>query len=94
MTQIHFSASAVADLQRLREFIAINNSEAAARVALRIRESIGTLALFPAKGRPVEATEGVRELIAGNYVVRYLHLEDEERIIILRVWHGKEYRDL
>ncbi len=50
--------------------------------------------LFPAKGRPVEALEGVRELIAGNYIVRYLHFEDEERVVILRIWHGKEYRDL
>ena len=30
------------------------DSVAAARVAMRIRESIGTLALFPAKGRPSE----------------------------------------
>ena len=94
MTQIQFSVSAVADLQRLRDFIAVNNEEAAARVALRIRESIATLALYPAKGRPVEDLEGVRELIAGNYVVRYLNLEDEETIVILRIWHGKEYRDL
>ena len=94
MTQIQFSVSAVADLQRLRDFIAVHNQEAAARVALRIRESIATLALDPAKGRPVENLEGVRELIAGNYVVRYLNLEDEETIVILRVWHGKEYRDL
>ena len=42
MTQIQFSISAVADLQRLRDFIAVHNEEAAARVALRIRESIAT----------------------------------------------------
>ncbi|MGF1480287.1 MAG: type II toxin-antitoxin system RelE/ParE family toxin [Cyanophyceae cyanobacterium] len=94
MIQIQFSQSAVADLQRLRDFIAASNEEAAARVALRIRESIGTLALFPAKGRPVENIEGVRELVAGNYVVRYLHREPEEQIVILRIWHGKEYRNL
>ncbi|ELS03640.1 plasmid stabilization system protein [Xenococcus sp. PCC 7305] len=92
MTQIQFSVSAIADLQRLRDFIAVNSEEAAARVALRIRESIATLALYPAKGRPVNDLEGVRELIAGNYVIRYLY-ENEERIVILRVWHGKEYRD-
>lgn len=93
MIQIQFSINAIADLQRLRDFIAVNNKKAAARVALRIRESIATLALYPAKGRPVEELEEVRELIAGNYVVRYLHLDDEERIVILRIWHGKEYRD-
>ena len=94
MTAITFSASAVKDLQRLRKFIAVHNSEAASRVAQRIRESIATLALFPAKGRPIEELEGVRELVAGNYVVRYLHEEAKDSIVILRIWHGKEYRDL
>lgn len=94
MTQIQFTVSAVADLKRLREFIAANNPEAAERVAQRLRESVATLALFPAKGRPVETLEGVRELIAGSYVVRYLHSEEEAQITILRIWHGKEYRDL
>ena len=44
-------------------------------------------------GRPVQGLEEVRELVAGNYVVRYLHIEDEDRVVILRIWHGKEYRD-
>lgn len=94
MTDITFSKSAVEDLQRLRQFIAVNNKEAAARVALRIRESIATLALFPAKGRPIEELEGVRELIAGNYVVRYIHEATKDRVVVLRIWHGREYRDL
>lgn len=63
MIRIQFSQSAVADWQRLRDFTAANNEEAAVRVALRIRD-IGTL-VFPAKGRPVEVA-GVRELVAGN----------------------------
>lgn len=91
MTDIAFSKSAVEDLQRLRQFIAVQDSEAAARVAQRIRESIATLALFPAKGRPVEGFPNVRELIAGNYIVRYVY--EEERITILRIWHEREYRD-
>ncbi len=94
MTQLEFSASAVSDLKRLREFIAVHNPEAAKRISLRIRQSIGKLATFPTIGRPVEELEGVRELIAGNYVVRYFYLEDEDKLVILRVWHGKEYRDL
>ena len=93
MTQLAFTASALADLKRLRDFIAIHDPQAAERIALRLRQAIGKLVTFPAVGRLVPDLEEVRELVAGNYVVRYLHIEDEERILILRVWHGKEYRE-
>jgi len=93
MTQLQFSASAVEDLKRLREFIAVNNPEAAENVSLRLRQAIGKLTLFPAIGRPVLELDGVREFVVDNYVVRYLYT-DENLIVILRVWHGKEYRDL
>ncbi len=89
--KIEFSVSAVRDLKRLREFIAVHNPQTAERVSLRIRQAIGKLALFPEMGRPVEELEGVRELIAGNYVIRYSYSEDV--VFILRIWHGKEYRD-
>ena len=75
----------------MRDFIAKNNPDAAARVSLRLRQAIGKLALFPEVGRIVPELDGVRELIAGNYVVRYSRTD--EAIYILRVWHGKEYRD-
>ena len=89
--KIEFSASAVKDLKRLREFVAIHNPQAASRISLRIRQAIGKLALFPEIGRPVEDLEEVRELIAGNYVVRYYYSDDV--VFILRIWHGKEYRE-
>ena len=88
---IEFSASAVKDLKRLRQFIAVRNPQAAKRISLKIREAISKLALFPEIGRPVEGLEGVRELIAGNYVVRYSYSSDV--VFILRIWHGKEYRE-
>jgi len=93
MISLQFSQSAVSDLKRLREFIAIHDPDAAARISLRIRQSIAKLVNFPARGRPVQDLEQVREFVAGNYVVRYLHIENEDRVVILRVWHGKEYRD-
>jgi toxin ParE1/3/4 len=89
--KLQFSESAVQDLVRLREFIAENNPQAAGRVSLRLRQSIGKLVLHPDIGRPVPELENVRELIAGNYVVRYLR--EEDTIFILRVWHGKEFRN-
>ncbi len=90
--EINFSASAVQDLIRLREFIAANNPASAERISLRLQQAIGKLALYPDIGHRVEELEGVRELVAGNYVVRYLR--SDEKIFVLRIWHGKEYRGL
>ena len=92
MTSLQFSRSAVSDLKRLRKFIAIHDPDAAERISLRIRQSIAKLVNFPAIGRPVQELEQVREFVAGNYVLRYLHIENEDRVVILRIWHGKEYR--
>lgn len=89
--KLKFSESAVRDLIRLREFIAENNPQAAERVSLRLRQSIGKLVLYPDIGRSVPDCENVRELIAGNYVVRYLR--EEDTIFVLRIWYGKEFRD-
>ncbi len=89
--KLQFSESAVQDLIRLREFIAQNNPQAAERVSLRLRQAIGKLVLYPDIGRPVPELENVRELIAGDYVVRYLR--EEDTVFVLRVWHGKEFRD-
>lgn len=89
--RLEFSASAVRDLIRLRHFIAVHNPAAAERISLRLRQAIGKLVIHPDMGRPVPELTNVRELIAGDYVVRYLRSEDT--VFILRVWHGKEYRD-
>ncbi len=89
--KLESSESAVQDLVQLREFIAKNNPQAAARVSLRLRQAIGKLVLHPDIGRLVPEIENVRELVAGNYVVRYIH--EENTIFVLRVWHGKEFCD-
>ena len=47
--KLEFSASAVQDLIRLREFIAINNPQAASRFSLRLQQTIGKLALWGCK---------------------------------------------
>jgi toxin ParE1/3/4 len=89
--KLQFSESEVLDLVRLREFIAQKNPEAAERVSLRLRQAIGKLVLHPDIGRLVPEIPNVRELIAGNYVVRYLR--EEDTVFVLRIWHGKEFRE-
>lgn len=91
--RIAYSPEAIEDLRRLREFIAIKNPSAAKRIAASIIKGIQQLNPFPYLGLKVARApdpEMIRDLIIGNYTVRYL--VDGDEIDILRVWHHKEER--
>ena len=90
MMKLEFTQSAVYDLQRLREFIAVKNPSAAASISQQLRRSIQRLIDQPMLGQALEELPDVREWIAGDYLARYIVLE--EQIIILRIWHTKEDR--
>lgn len=85
-----FTHSSQRDLVRLRDFIAENNSQAARQISRRLVTSINRLANQPEMGNDVEELPGTQDLITGDYVVRYVVLE--ENLYILRIWHGKEDR--
>tara|TARA_B100002019_G_C21095449_1_gene510786 strand:+ start:412 stop:693 length:282 start_codon:yes stop_codon:yes gene_type:complete len=86
-----YTDEAIDDLQRLREFVAVHNPSAAARIATELVGKIELLPDFPRMGTPVEMVpvpDSVRDMVFGKYVVRYsVHAS---AIIILRVWHGLE----
>jgi plasmid stabilization system protein ParE len=88
-----YTQEAVDDLQRLREFIEIHNPAAAAKVAQTIITGVEKLKRFPRIGIEVKHAPDpdlIRDLILGNYIIRYL-LHDES-IYILHLWHHKEER--
>jgi len=86
-----YTDEAIEDLKRLREFIAVHNPSAAGRIATELVGKIELLPDFPKMGAPVEMApvpDSIRDMVFGNYVVRYsLHVS---AIIILRVWHELE----
>ena len=94
--KLAFSREARGDLVRLRAFIAKHNPAAAERLARRLIQGIERLLRNPRLGRRVTvapdqmAPEEIRDWVVGEYVVRYLIAD--ERIVVLRVWHGKEQR--
>ena len=89
------SPEAAADIERLRAFLAENNSDAAAKAAGILIEAVQSLAELPERGRP-SGIPGVRELIVAfggsAYVVRYAHRISAKEVVILRIWHGREMR--
>jgi plasmid stabilization system protein ParE len=91
--KLAYSEEAVADLVRLRAFVAENDPLAAARVAAELMARIENLRLFPAMGRAVELApepKAIRDAIFGKYVIRYTAYS--ETVVILRLWHHFEDR--
>ena len=90
---ISYSSESIEDLKRVRQFIEENNPAAAQRIAASILKGINQLNAFPYLGVEVQQApnpEVVRDLIIGNYIVRYLIRSND--IYILRVWHHQENR--
>lgn len=90
MMILQFTRSAQNDLERLRDFIAQNNPSAARRISQRLKNAITRLLDHPEMGVVVEEVEEARDLVHGDYIVRYTLLENT--VMILRIWHGKEDR--
>ena len=91
--RLSYSQEAVADLIRLREFIAGHDPAAAARIAAELVARISQLCAFPEIGRNVPEApqpDTVRDFISGRYVVRYtLH---GDALVVLHIWHQVENR--
>lgn len=91
MNKLIYTPEAIEDLRRLRDFIAKNNPSSAKKIAQELIHRIKNLQNMPMMGRPVALApqpEVVRDMIFGNYTVRYvIHAQT---IAILRVWHHYE----
>lgn len=86
MGQVRYSEDAIADLLALREYIALNNPSAAARVAARIRRSVDRLATYPKFGK-AGRVEGTRELVSAKFPYTIVYEEDQGECMVLRVLH-------
>jgi len=87
---LKFTAQALHDLHRLRNFIAKKIPTAATRYSEKLLLLIHKLNANPMLGKALENEHEVRELIAKHYVVHYA--VKGEIIYILKIWHGKEER--
>jgi len=88
--KLQFTAKALEDLERLHEFVAEKNPAAAERIRNQLLDTFQTLLEQPLGGKPVKSLP-VRQWVAGDYVIRYL-IENEQNLIIVRIWHGREDR--
>jgi plasmid stabilization system protein ParE len=90
--RIEWSAKAVADLDRLFDFLAPVNRRAAARTVQSLVAAPARLLEHPRLGEKLEEFEPreVRRILVGKYELRY-ELRDT-LIYVLRIWHTREDR--
>ena len=93
---LSFTSQALADLVRLREFIAVHSEISAERAAKSLLKGIMLLSRHPrlgmrvSKGDGEAAPEEIRDWMVDKYVVRYLI--SDQRLVVLRIWHQREDR--
>ena len=85
--KLRYTRQALADLDEARRYLAERNPEAAAAMAVRIRDAIDGLTAFPDRGRPGRV-ERTRELVipATPFVVAYRVAAGH--IDVLAILHG------
>lgn len=93
MPSISYSAQAVADLQRLHDFLATQDKDLARRAMWVIRDALQKITLMPERFRPVEGRMYEREAIIrfgrGGYIARFRHSPNGD-ITIARIKHQRE----
>jgi plasmid stabilization system protein ParE len=88
--QVIIAPSAQMDLADIVRYIAQHNSDAAARLGFELITSAEHLADFPEIGRrvPEFRQPNLREIICRSYRIIYRLRRDNQRIEIVRFWHG------
>jgi plasmid stabilization system protein ParE len=93
MPHLDFSRAALADLQRLRDFLRKKNPRAAKAAGETIIEAIKVLSTFPEAGRPSEGgNPDERELVIGHGRDGYIALYrfDGTAVRVLAIRHDRE----
>ena len=92
LAKLSYSEQALADLERLIDFLIDNDPGAAAETLELIEEAVNLLIRHPLIGRPVE--HEMRELVISHgstgYVALYSLEDDHDAVLILAIRHQRE----
>lgn len=92
MAKLSYSARALADLERLTDFLVEIDLAAATETLELIEEAVNILIRHPLIGRPVEF--GLRELVISRghsaYLALYSLEEEQDAVLILAICHQRE----
>lgn len=89
---IDYAKRAADDIDRLDEFLVLQDNPLRGQLAVFLAKAITILAAQPGIGRPVE--DACRELIVhrgrSGYLVRYRYNREQQTVIVLRIRHQNE----
>lgn len=92
MAKLSYSGQALADLERLADFLIEDSPSAALETVGLIEEAVALLARHPLIGRSVEF--GMRELVISRgrtgYVALYSFEQDHDAVLVLAIRHQRE----
>ena len=88
--KVIIAPSARADLEGIVRYVGAHNSDAAAQLGYELITRTEGIAVFPESGRVVPEFRQpfLREVICRQYRIIYRLQHDEQRIDIVRFWHG------
>jgi len=93
--RVEWSAAALADLDRFADFLQDRFPKLAKVVGREIVQKSDLLIEQPELGRPLPRRANLRQLVLrvlnASYVIHYRLAPD--RVVILRVFHGRESRE-
>lgn len=92
-----FLPEAVDDIDRLYDFLIAANPISAQKAMLAIDEGIALLLESPRLGVRMEDRPDYHQLYVpfgkSSYVLRYRIHTEQDTLVVVRVWHGREQRD-
>jgi plasmid stabilization system protein ParE len=92
--RLEWSADALADLDRFARFLRRQHPQLARIVADEIIEKAQVLTAHPRLGRPIAGREEYRQIVLqvlnAAYIFQYRY--NGARLVMLRVFHGRESR--
>ena len=89
--KIIFSPQAIADLEEIVRRIAKDDPQTAERIGNALIDRVAILENFPLLGSSYPKRPGVRKLVSRPYVIFYRTKPEENRVDILRYWHGARH---
>ncbi len=92
MATVSYAPRALADLERLSDFLAESDPHAAVRTIDLIVDAVAILEQHPLMGRPAEAD--LRELVISRgksgYLALYRYDGERDRVLVLAIRHQRE----
>ncbi|HEX8295191.1 MAG TPA: type II toxin-antitoxin system RelE/ParE family toxin [Chthoniobacteraceae bacterium] len=88
--QIVWTEPALNDLREIVEFLSFRDVAAAERIGRGLIDQVELLVEHPRAGSFVggECAIDLRKVVFRNWLIVYRHLAEENRVIIIRIWHG------